>query len=149
MRGSEVSSIPRNPVPTMIAHQLSNDKRLRTVTISGAVSSQEFLNYRKEVIDERNLAQIASFVDFTLITEFQVGFAEVNQHADAMRELNSQRAVSITEVILAPTDLGFGFARMYQTMSEGRLRVLVFRDEVKAKAALAEILASGQPTSES
>ena len=62
----------------------------------------------------------ATLDDMSLVTDMDVGFADMNNVARLTSARLSQERRSLRSAIWAPTDLGFGLARMYQTASSMR-----------------------------
>lgn len=124
----------------MIVQDLSDDLRVSNIQLNGSISAREFADYQQSVIARNNTEQWASFVDCSLLTALDLNFERISGHADSVNRLNSGRRPGFTEIIFAPTDLGFGIARMYQTLADGQFEVRVFRTIEAAQEALAVLL---------
>ena len=121
-----------------ISSSIDPATRLKTVEFRGFISEQEFVDYcsdfRNNCEDHR-----AVFVDFSQMDECDLRYSHVSPHAEAVNQWALAHP-GVPEIILAPSDVSFGLARMYQTLAEG-MNVQIFRDESAARAELNRLLA--------
>lgn len=124
----------------MIAQEFSEDRRVSHVRFSGSITTNEFAQYRESVYAENNTGQWASLIDCSSLDSLDVDFERIRSHVASVDSLNSNRSAGFTEIIFAPTDLGFGIARMYQSLAEGKFEVVVCKELEVAQQALAMCL---------
>lgn len=100
----------------------------------GAMSAADLLAGAAAVkaLEETQAVTPPRIVDLSQVTEILVDFLTVDQFAEARAASKFKNPTR--SAIVAPTDLQFGFARMYQLVSRNSdLAVEVFRDRKSAE----------------
>ena len=93
-----------------------------------------------ELASSRAISLRAVYIDLSRVENFEVGFEQLAPHAEVIKALMSGAAHRWIEVICAPSDVGFGLGRMYQSLIDGALDIRVHRDEVAARADWQRVL---------
>ena len=123
-----------------IEHSFAHADSVRFIRISGNVRADDFERYGQELLSSNKKSHRISFVDLSNVTFWDIRFEDVLRHTNAISDAIKERGGNFTEIVLAPTDLTFGIARMYETVSNNRYTVLIFRDESEANRKLQELL---------
>ena len=118
-----------------IRSEIDELRRLKTVVFEGQVTLSEFADYRDTINPEKMRQYDVSYADLSRITDFAFGFDAIMPHASRVTKLTNS-GPKFVEIILATSDLGFGFARMYEQLVGPSVDLQLFRDETAAKAAL-------------
>lgn len=121
--------------------ELNSELRLKTVVFTGRVTTPEFVEYGMSLAPVNMREYDVAFINLGAMTECEFGYDSVWPHANRASQRDTCRSRFI-EVIFAPSDVGYGLARMYQSLVEEPIEVHLFRDEVESRAALTEALAS-------
>lgn len=113
----------------MVVHDFDPERGLLVVTFTGVIKVDEFTEDYLDV-PEGTL----ELIDTRLAIEAELTTSDLRYLADRDRK----RPTRISKVaIVAIADVGFGLARMYQSLSDGQeTEVSVFRDEAEARAWL-------------
>jgi hypothetical protein len=103
-------------------------------------------HYRKLVALDAESPTRAELVDFRGVTETDVTPGALLSVAQQIADHYSERAGQLRCAMLAPTDLGYGFSRMYEMRnSPDAIDIKVFRD---LDAALSWLLETDRPDRE-
>ena len=111
-------------------YEIDKERRLVISTASGAFTRADVLAHREKLFNDPEYdPSFSQVIDFTPVTQFWIEPKELQSLAQTMVfSANSRRA------IVAPSDLIFGFARMYEILrdSAGETGIRVFRDRDEA-----------------
>ncbi|MEO7413145.1 MAG: STAS/SEC14 domain-containing protein [Opitutaceae bacterium] len=116
---------------------ITREGELLVAKFQGCITTVEFLQSGREMneIEQREPATPDRIIDLSETNGINLNFKTIDDFAQT-REL-SQLKNPAKSAIVAPGDLQFGLARMYQTMNRNpRLEVQVFRDQAAALAWL-------------
>jgi hypothetical protein len=119
-----------------IRSNLSTDLLVRYVTVSGTVTPEELRCCLDESLRDQGAITPLGFVDLSQLEDCLLGFHAVRDLARVAQSLAARGDHRVYEVVLAPGDLAFGLARMYQTLVADEFDVRVFRAETDARTAL-------------
>lgn len=122
-----------------IRYEVDKELRLKTTVFSERVTEHEFVQYSASLSPEQMSQYDVVFVDFSQMTDCDFGYQSISPHA-VRASLRNTANRSFNEIILAPTDVAYGLARMYQTLVDGKTDVKLYRDETEARTALANLL---------
>ena len=119
-----------------ITHSILVQRRLVVTRLSGDIRDEEMLEaYRQLYSDPRWSPGFHEIADFRTANMRQVSneaVARVGQLSERMA-----KGIPFKTAVIAPTDLPFGLARMYEALAaESPEEVTVFRDEASALAWL-------------
>jgi len=103
-----------------IAYRVDNDARVIVVAGYGVLADAEIFGFQREINRRPDIAGYDQLVDMSRVTEFAV------PSSDRVRDLASLAAEQDVDApglaarmgIYAPTDIGFGLGRMFQTYRE-------------------------------
>jgi hypothetical protein len=112
---------------------------LLEVTFSGKIAMIDLMHGAREMaeIEAREPVTPPRLTDLSKVTEFNIDFGSVQKFAD-LREKAPVKNLT-RSAIVAPTELQFGFARMYQTiLAHPQIEVQVFRAKADALAWLGD-----------
>ena len=103
-----------------------------TITTDENIATLRHIRSDPEARDDQDY-----LVDFSRVTTFDMDFRRMLAHVNRLQEQVPHGAGTATAIV-APGDVGFGLARMYQSLAEGRLpfRIGVFRSRPEAMAFL-------------
>ncbi|HYL83449.1 MAG TPA: hypothetical protein VE263_04385 [Candidatus Angelobacter sp.] len=106
-------------------YKIDKERRLVLTTASGVFSRADVLGHQEKLLKDPDFNPSHSqIVDFRQVTAFDVSSQEIHELAQkSIFSPQSRRA------IIAPSDLGFGLARMFEMLREnqGELGIRVFR----------------------
>ncbi|MGV6818683.1 MAG: hypothetical protein ACWA44_15615 [Thiotrichales bacterium] len=122
-----------------IKSHINRQQRIKNVVFTGKISKMDFEKYSASLSIANLDAYDVAFVDLSEMDSCEFGFDEISPHADQTQLLGGINR-GMTEVILAPTDLSYGIARMYAALATENIDVQVFKDAEKAQVALAAAL---------
>ncbi len=113
----------------MVVHDFDSALGLLVVEFTGVIKVSDFTEDYLDVP-----AGTRELIDTRRATETELTTADLRYLA----ERDTKRPTRISKVaIVADSDVGFGLARMYQSLSDGQeTEVSVFRDEGEARAWL-------------
>jgi hypothetical protein len=119
-----------------ITYQLKPDARLVILVHVGAVTDDEFLSFYKALYEDTRFDKSFNVLVDLRQTESSVrSAAALNQFADFIRRQFVNTTIRPKVGVVAPKDISFGFARMYEVISgDVPWEFVVFR---AADAALA------------
>jgi hypothetical protein len=125
-----------------IDYQIDHERRLVLAKGTGTFSDQDVFNYQREVWSRPELAGYDELMDMTEVEHIEIPTTNrLTQLAEIAARMDAPARES-RFAIVAPEDLAFGLARMYQIHRslEGHStkRVGVFRSTDEAMAFLAE-----------
>lgn len=118
--------------------ELHETLRLKIVKLSGVVTSAEFLEYGSSVTADSRTKYDCVFIDVSEMTECEFGHDLMLPHSNRIAALNIDQGFS--EFIWAPTNLGYGMARMYASLIEQRSTVGLYKDLDELKSDLSSFL---------
>ncbi len=111
-------------------YKIDKERRLVISTASGVLAMADVLAHRERLFNDPDYdPNFSQLMDFTPVTQFCIEPGEIRSLAQTMVfSADSRRA------IVAPSDLLFGFARMYEILrdSAGETGIRVFRDRDEA-----------------
>lgn len=114
----------------MVVYRFDPLQKLLTVTLSGVVDDADFADegFPDIPVGTREI------LDMSAATRAAVSGAEIRRVAERDQAWPNR----VTQMaIVAPTEVAFGLARMYQTLADGmKTEVKVFRDVAEARAWL-------------
>lgn len=118
-------------------YHVQSDGPLLRIRFSGAITSAELFQHAREMARmESNLPTTPDrLTDLSETTEIHIDFDGMER----FRQMRHQSGLKnpIRSAVVAPRDMQFGLARMFQTLSSNPLiEVQVFRDHVSAEAWL-------------
>ena len=119
-----------------ITYQLKPDERLVILVHVGAVTDDEFLSFYKALYEDTRFDKSFNLLVDLRQTESSVrSAAALNEFADFMRRQFASTTARPKVAVVAPKDISFGLARMYEVFSgDVPWEFVVFR---AADAALA------------
>jgi hypothetical protein len=116
----------------VVEYRYDEDCALLLVTVSGVLSETDFQEAKFPDVPVGTV----ELLDMSAVTKVEISSAEVRRLA----EIDRSGPTRIKRMaIVATTEVGFGLARMYQTLSDGEApatEVRVFRDSDAARAWL-------------
>lgn len=114
----------------MVEYRFEAERKLLVVTVSGTVTDEDFQDDKFPDLPEGTL----ELLDLTRAEAARISNAEIRRLA----EVDKKRPDRVARMaILADRDVGFGLARMYQTLTSGMQTVVeVFRSREEALAWL-------------
>ncbi|MFZ7089822.1 hypothetical protein [Primorskyibacter sp. 2E233] len=87
----------------------------------GTYTTQDCRTSTKSALAEPNyLPQMAQIYDLSDVTDFDANFAQISSLVTFLGEISSQVDQNTPLVIIAPKDIQFGMARMFQQLMDGR-----------------------------
>jgi hypothetical protein len=116
-----------------VTYRVDGERRLLVVTLAGLVTKKDLDELAEAVANDGAVDHSwPALVDASTLSPSGITTGMLRARAD----ITHQEPVPVA--VVAPTDVVFGLARMFQMMSEGRgNRVEVFRDTASALAWLA------------
>lgn len=118
-----------------INYHLKPENRLAIVVHSGTVSDKEFLSFYKSLYQDSGFDKSFNLlVDLSKAESSARSSSALYEQADMIRKQYADTAAKPRVAVVAPKDLSFGLARMYETFSsEMSWEFAIFRTD---KAAL-------------
>jgi len=115
---------------------IDHDRRVVFVYAEGLLTDTEMLNYQRNVWSAPAVTGYDELIDMTTVTDVEPYSPDgIKQLATGAARTDSQ-TLSQRLAIVAPHDLAFGLARMYQAYREASpaatKQVVVFRDRAAA-----------------
>ncbi len=118
------------------------------VTFSGEVSRLEISDYVRSWRQKERLPDpCIAYADLSNVESFDSDSDLMIEHAQSMSAHYERWQDLLTEIILAESDLTFGFARVYQTFAGDHYPVHLFRDKNEAQLCLQRSLRTFFPES--
>lgn len=105
-----------------IKSHINRQQRIKNVVFTGKISKMDFEKYSASLSIANLDAYDVAFVDLSEMDSCEFGFDEISPHADQTQLLGGINR-GMTEVILAPTDLSYGIARMYAALATENIDV--------------------------
>ncbi len=115
-------------------YRLLQSPTLIEVTLGGTVTSRTLLTFAQEVAALEAPAAVSRnlLTTFSGIDGWKLDSNEMRQYAEARAKTTLKN--HIKSAIVAPNDLDFGMARMFELMMQSQtIEVMVFRDEQAAR----------------
>jgi len=101
-----------------ITYQLKPDERLVVLVHVGAVTDDEFLSFYKALFEDTRFDKSFNLLVDLRQTESSVrSAAALNQFADFVQRQYVSTTVQPKVAVVAPEDISFGLARMYEVFS--------------------------------
>ena len=111
-------------------YKIDKERRLVISTASGVFIMADVLAHREKLFNDPDYdPSFSQLIDLTPVTQLRIEPGELRSLAQTMVfSANSRRAIAV------PSDLIFGFARMYEMLREsaGETGIHVFRDRDEA-----------------
>lgn len=124
-----------------ITFELQESRDVLQILFSGDVTSSEMVTYIREWERKPKLdRQVVAYADLSEVTAFDVDSGLLMGHGQTMSQRYQMEGDLLAAVILAPDDLTFGYARMFQMFSGDDFPVFLFRDREGADTRTNEIL---------
>lgn len=102
-----------------ITYQLKPDERLVILSHVGAVSDNEFLSFYKALYEDTRFDKSFNlFVDLRLTESSARSPSALQDFADFMRQQFVNNTARPKVAVVAPGDISFGLARMYEAFSD-------------------------------
>lgn len=117
---------------------LPPDQLLITVTLSGAITTQEILSIAPKLFAQKDdIKGFGLLLDFSQVTKLKIKSHDI-RHIIFSDQQFTPLIGNLRVAIAAPGDLVFGMARMWQMLSHStpNLTTAVFRDKPSALAWL-------------
>lgn len=114
------------------------ERKLLTIRMHGDLSDEDLIGYANHaVVDEQIEAATNDFIDLSAVVTISAS-SEALRRVNAILVEGGRTRNEGKMAILAPTDLAFGMARMFQSYHDaGAIEVQVFRTAHEARAWLA------------
>jgi hypothetical protein len=109
------------------------------LTMSGVITKDELMLVAKEAAEIEAAARVTPhrLTDLAQVADFDLDFSRMHDFASLRRAAPLRNKVR--SALVAPSQLQFGFARMFQTLNDNPLiEIAVFREETEALAWLRE-----------
>ncbi len=114
---------------------------------SGVLSGAEIISANQELLASpaRRRGRRYGLVDCSAVASVEISTAELRALADQDARLAAEARIPILLAVVAPGDLGYGLARMWQAFAQGIWwRAEVFRDRPAAERWIRETLAGSR-----
>lgn len=99
-------------------YEIFADDRLVVALLWGPIGIEDMYGLLTRFAeDARPTAELDGLIDLSLVTEISCSFAQLQALVDAQYQTQTERSIKTRTAIVAPSDLTYGFARMYQALN--------------------------------